>query len=139
MENARRRARKRTLKLVRRAGARRSLERERGGWLRMCPRRWKETGAGSILGYASGATGHRAAMLPPLCPDAWSSLGRSLPRCHSVKRPRAAIAILTGHQIASKVNFRLFTVFSLLDVNQDTTVLVTKKVIYAVLKSLARV
>jgi len=57
MENARRRARKRTLKLVRRAGARRSLERERGGWLRMCPRRWKETGAGSILGYASGLQG----------------------------------------------------------------------------------
>ena len=57
-----------------------------------------------------------------------------------MKRPRAAIAILTGHQTASKVNFRLFTIFSLLDVNQDTTLLVTKKLIYyAVLKSLARV
>ena len=56
MEKAMRRPRRRALKLVRRAGARRSLERERGGWLRMCPRRWKDTGAGSILCYASGAT-----------------------------------------------------------------------------------
>jgi hypothetical protein len=56
MEKARRSARRSALRLVRRAGARRSLEKERGRWLRMCPRRGKETGAGSIL--RCGGRGH---------------------------------------------------------------------------------
>jgi hypothetical protein len=90
MEKARRMARRRALKLVRRAGARRSLERERGEWPRMCPRRWKETGAGSILCYASGATtGHlQLCSRRPALTDAWMSLvleDRRQARCHNVK------------------------------------------------------
>jgi hypothetical protein len=47
---------RRAPKLVRRAGARRSLERERGEWLRIPPRRWNETGAGSIVSSAKASS-----------------------------------------------------------------------------------
>lgn len=48
-ENVRKEERRRAPRLVRRAGPRRRLERERGELLKMPPRRWNETGAGSIL------------------------------------------------------------------------------------------
>jgi len=41
-DGAGKRVRKRVLKLVGQAEVRKSLEKESGAWLRMCPRRWKE-------------------------------------------------------------------------------------------------